>query len=327
MTERPLVSVITANYNAGRYLPAAIHSVLEQTLGSLELIVVDDRSSDDSVAILQREAARDPRVRVLVQAQNGGPAAARNRALDAARGRWIALFDSDDLMAPDRLERLVERAQGDGADMVADNLMVFADGSDEPWRPLLTGRDYAEPRWIDLAEYIAANRLYAKRPGLGYLKPLFCAERLAGLRYREDLRIGEDYDFVARLLARGCSLRFEPAALYRYRKHASSISHVLRREHIERMIAADAALAGEFAAQPASVRRAQHARERSLETALAYDRVIEGLKAGRLPDVLAASVRSPSVLPLLTMPVTARLKRIAARFMTSVRPPPAGAVA
>lgn len=314
MTAAPLVSVVCANYNGARHLEAAIASVLSQTLAALELIVVDDASSDDSVQILQQAAARDPRVRLIVQPRNGGPGAARNAALDAARGAWIAVFDSDDLMAPDRLDRLVSRADGEGADIVVDNLMVFQDGSEERWRPLLAGHEFAAPRWIGLAEYIAANRLYAKRPGLGYLKPLFRAERLAGVRYREELRVGEDYDLVARLLARGCSLRFEPAALYRYRKHDSSISHVLRRAHIEQMIAADGDFDRELAGQPAAVRRAQEARRRSLQRGLVYDQVITSLKSERLGEALAASVRSPAVWPLLTMPVTARLKRAAARL-------------
>lgn len=318
--DRPLVSVVTANFNGALYLQPAIRSVLDQTLSSLELIVVDDRSTDASVAIVEQEAARDPRVRLIVQDRNGGPGAARNRALDAARGRWIAVFDSDDLMAPDRLERLVERAEGEGADIVVDNLMVFQDGSDEPWRPLLSGREFAEPRWIELAEYIASNRLYAKRPGTGYLKPLFSADCLSGVRYREALRIGEDYDLVARLLARGCRLRLEPSALYRYRQRAGSISHVLKREHIEQMIVADAALGPELARQPAPVRRAQEGRAHSLQRGLVYDRVIEALKARRLDKALAAGVVAPSVWPLLAMPLTARLKRLAARLKAPPAP-------
>ncbi|RAK50701.1 glycosyltransferase family 2 protein [Phenylobacterium deserti] len=320
---QPVVSVITANFNGAAHLAAAVRSVLDQTLASLELIIVDDGSSDDSLAVIGQAAAGDPRVRVFVQPRNGGPAVARNRALDEARGRWIAVFDSDDLMEPDRLERLVARAEADGADMVVDNLMVFQDGSLQPGKPFLAGRGFVQPRWIDLAEYIAGARLYSRGPVLGYLKPLFRAASLQTpkLRYREDLRIGEDYDLVLRLLLRGRKLRLEPAALYRYRKHGASISHVMRREHIEQMIAADGALDAEFMRQPKDVRQAQAARRRSLRNALVYDRVIERLKARDLPRAMAASLTSPSVWPLLTMPITARLKRLAARLKRPGAPP------
>lgn len=315
MTEgaAPLVSVITANYNGAKHLAPAIRSVLRQTLGDLELIIADDCSTDDSLSVIAAEAAGDPRVRVLEARANGGPGAARNRALKAARGRYVAVFDSDDLMAPDRLEKLVARARVDHADIVVDNLLVFQDDGSAPWRAFLCQKAWSHPRWITLADYIEAGRMYSRQPGLGYLKPLFSAEILKNDRYREDLRIGEDYDLVLRLLAKGARMRFLPDALYRYRKHGASISHVMRREHIEQMLAADAALQIEKRAECEAVRRAQERRRRSLETALVYDRVICALKARQVGEALGACATQPAVWPLLTMPVTARLKRLAAR--------------
>jgi succinoglycan biosynthesis protein ExoO len=326
MTEaRPLVSVVTANYNGARYLAEAVRSVLSQTLSDFELIVVDDRSTDDSLAVIEAAAGGDPRVRVFVQPQNGGPGAARNRALSEARGRWIAVFDSDDLMAPDRLERLVARAEADGADIVVDNLRVFQDGSADAGKPFLTGRTWSAARWVDLAEYVDAARMYSKAPGLGYLKPLFRAEPVQAARYREALRIGEDYDLVVRLLAQGLKLRFEPAVMYGYRKHGTSISHVLRREHLVQMVSADASLEGIMMGQSKAVRRAFAARRRSLHAALAYDHVVERLKARDLVGGLAASLASPEVWPLLTLPVKARLKRLAAKVSAASPMQPAAA--
>jgi succinoglycan biosynthesis protein ExoO len=320
MTHRPTVSVITANFNGARHLAAAARSVLGQTLADFEWIVVDDGSRDESLAVLAQAVGGDPRVKVLSQA-NAGPAAARNRALAEASGRWIAVFDSDDLMAPDRLQRLVARGEADRAEIVVDNLCVFSEGSDAPWKPFLTGPAYARPRTITIADYIASARMYSNRPGLGYLKPLFLADAMAGVRYREDLKIGEDYDLVLRLLLKGCCMRLEPAALYRYRKHEGSISHRMRREHIQQMLAADAEL--DLAAQCAAVRRAQAARRRSLEAAIAYDRVIERLKARDLAGGLVQSLSRPDIWPLLTMPLAARLKRLAARLRPEAAAQPA----
>jgi succinoglycan biosynthesis protein ExoO len=313
---RPCVSVITANYNGGAHLAAAVRSVLRQSLASLELIVVDDASTDDSLAVIRQAAAGDPRVRVLKQRRNAGPAAARNRALEAARGRWIAVFDSDDLMSPDRLQRLVDCAEADWAEIVVDNLIVFSDDETQPWRPFLTGPAYARPRWLTLADYIGSSRIYSHRPDLGYLKPLICAATLrrTGLRYRQDLRVGEDYDLILRLLAEGAKMRLDPGPLYRYRRHDEEVSPARRREHLQAMLAADADFAARYPDQPPAVRRAQAARRRSLEAALSYDGVITQLKAHGVAGGLKASLNDPAVWPLLTMPVAARLKRFAARL-------------
>lgn len=320
MSGGPRVSVIMANYNGAAYVEAAVRSVLDQSLADLELIIIDDRSTDDSLAVIARTAAGDPRVRVLVQEVNGGPGAARNRGFDAACGTWIAVFDSDDLMSPDRLQRLVARGETDRADIVVDNLAVFTEGSDRV-EPFLAGHAYASPRWISLADYIAAARMYARGPGLGYLKPLFRAEALGAERYRTELRIGEDYDLVVRLLARGREMRLEPDPLYRYRKHGASISHALRRDHLLHMIAADVALDGIMMSQPRPARQAQAARRRSLHAALTYDEVVTRLKSGDVAGGLKTAMAAPEVWPLLRLPVLARIRRL---FAATGRDPSAG---
>lgn len=315
----PEVTVVMANYNGAAHIAAAIRSVLRQTLSDLELIVVDDASTDASVALAEQALAGDPRARLLRQDRNGGPGAARNRALDQARGRWVAIFDSDDLMEPHRLRRLVDAARADGAEIVADNLLVFSDLDLAGSRPLLQPRDFPAPCWIGLKELAAASRMYARGPDLGYLKPMVARQLLArtGARYQEQLRIGEDYDFLARLVASGAPLRVYPEPLYRYRKHASSISHRLAPEHLRQMLAAHAAFVAEVEPLPPAEKAALDRRRRSLERALVYDEIIEGIKTGQARRSLAAGLANPAVWPLLTMPVAARLKRIAA----AARPP------
>jgi glycosyltransferase involved in cell wall biosynthesis len=105
----PRTSVIITSYNYARYLPTAMASVLTQTDRDLELIVVDDSSSDDSVALAR--ACADSRVRVIVQPHRG-LGAARNTGIRSARGLYIAFLDADDVWAPDKLARqcdLLER--------------------------------------------------------------------------------------------------------------------------------------------------------------------------------------------------------------------------
>lgn len=301
-----------ANYNGARHLDAAVDSVLGQTLADLELIVIDDVSSDASVALLQARARLDPRVTVLRQPCNQGPAAARNRGLDAARGRWIAIVDSDDELAPDRLARLVGRAADDGARIVADNQTVFTEtGAFEPY-PMLPPDRFGAPRWITPAEFIEGGVMYGLGPDFGYLKPLIDRDLLAELRYDAGLRIGEDYDLLLRLMVRAGRLRLEPAALYRYRKHPQSISHRLTPAALTDMLAAQAQFCAQFPNLTPEQTGALNRRARSLERARAYETVISGLKAGAIASSLISAVGQPQIWALLTQPLRARLARLSA---------------
>jgi len=107
MSAAPLVSVIMAAHDAEAFIAETIASVQAQTLGDWELLVADDASSDRTTAIVAAAAAEDPRIRLIRLEPNGGVARARNEALAAAQGRFIAFLDSDDLWLPQKLERQV----------------------------------------------------------------------------------------------------------------------------------------------------------------------------------------------------------------------------
>ncbi len=111
---QPLVSIITPVYNAAHWLPQTLDSVRAQTLPAWEHILVDDGSTDDSIPVMEEACKRDGRVRLICATSHLGPAGARNLALRAARGRYIAFLDADDLWLPEKLERSVEwmRAHG-----------------------------------------------------------------------------------------------------------------------------------------------------------------------------------------------------------------------
>lgn len=99
-----LVSVIMPTYNCGRYIEEAVRSVIAQTYGNWELIIVDDMSCDGTPDILRPYTA-DPRIRYMRNERNMGAALTRNRALREARGRWVAFLDSDDVWLPEKLGR------------------------------------------------------------------------------------------------------------------------------------------------------------------------------------------------------------------------------
>lgn len=100
-----LISIVMPVYNASAYLEKTIRSAQEQTYTNWELIAVDDCSADDSFALLCRLAEQDPRIHPVKQEKNAGAAMARNRGTELARGRFLAFLDSDDVWAPEKLEK------------------------------------------------------------------------------------------------------------------------------------------------------------------------------------------------------------------------------
>ena len=104
---KPLVSVIVPAYNAAHTLEVTIQSVQAQTYSNWEMVITDDCSSDHTCELVESHARRDPRIRLFRQAQNGGPALARNRSLQEARGEMVAFLDADDLWLAPKLERQV----------------------------------------------------------------------------------------------------------------------------------------------------------------------------------------------------------------------------
>lgn len=313
--ERPTVSVVMACFNAAPYLRASVRSALDQTLGDIELIIIDDGSTDGSVAIGQDLALSDRRVQFHRMERNGGPAVARNRALDLARGRFVAILDSDDLMHPDRLRRLVALADAVEADIVADDLIIFDDEDRSPPEGFFRGARARQGGWVGLADYFRETVLYGRMPNLGFLKPLIRRDRLDdnGIRYDETLRIAEDDALIIRLLRTGARYRTMPDAGYFYRKHGSSISHRLSLANVEAMVLAGDRLAAELDDAPADVRRALARRNRAIRAARDFTLAIDALKARRPIAAAGRVLGHPGALPLFRMPIAAKLGRLLGR--------------
>lgn len=127
-----LVSVIMAAYNAEKTIARAIESVLVQTYGDFELLVIDDCSTDRTVEIVQ--AIPDARIRLIKNVQNSGVSYTRKHGLEVARGEWIAVLDSDDAWAPDKLEKQIKLCGERGADFVfTGSAFMNAEGEPVDW--------------------------------------------------------------------------------------------------------------------------------------------------------------------------------------------------
>lgn len=115
----PKVSIIMPVYNSARFMGRGIEKILSQSVGDLELICVDDCSSDDSQALIRSYMGKDARVRGIFRTENGGSASARNSGLEAARGEYVAFVDSDDYPADGSFyEKLLETSRSNDADIV-----------------------------------------------------------------------------------------------------------------------------------------------------------------------------------------------------------------
>jgi teichuronic acid biosynthesis glycosyltransferase TuaG len=103
-----LVSVITPAYNCAEYIEECIESVLNQTYQNWEMLIVNDKSTDNTQSIVESYAKKDSRIKLFNQEKNAGAAAARNKALELSQGRFVAFLDSDDAWRPNKLERQLE---------------------------------------------------------------------------------------------------------------------------------------------------------------------------------------------------------------------------
>jgi succinoglycan biosynthesis protein ExoO len=311
----PLVSILIVARNTGAFIDAAIRSARHQTIRDIEIVVIDDGSTDDTRVRAARHVAEDRRVRLLDGPQ-AGLVAVRNASLDAAHGQWAAILDSDDLLHPRHIERLLEAARRTGAQLVAANMVVFHSAATPPPSLFAAGPSWRQEQPIALPDYIRANMLFAKSVSLGYLKPLFNMTfmREQALQYDPRLRIGEDYDLVVRAIAAGARFVYIPQPSYFYRRHEASTSHRLARKDLVGLLeSADAGLDG--GGEP--VRSALAARRASLVAALAHHDAIEALKARQPLAMFRHLASHPGAVRLMAQSVR---EAVAKRVTRSKRP-------
>ncbi|MEL6641668.1 MAG: glycosyltransferase family 2 protein [Pseudomonadota bacterium] len=201
----PQIAILIAAWKAEKTLERAVVSAQAQSV-PVEIIIVDDASPDDTLALAKRLAADDPRITVLAQTENGGPAAARNRAIAQSTAPWLTVLDSDDYMEADRLAALLALAEQHDADFVADDIFKVDEADPNGPRSRMYADDRLGEQWLSTASFVEAN-LSSKHGGrreLGFLKPLMRRSFLEAedLSY-VDMILGEDYVLYATALASG----------------------------------------------------------------------------------------------------------------------------
>lgn len=230
------VSVLVPCFNAHATLERAVHSALGQTLRDIEVIIVDDASTDESWSITERLMAEDGRVRSIRNKQNCGKPVGMNRAMAKARGRWIAVLDADDWFAVNRLATLVELGERRGADMVADNQFFYDCRADTLVGTAWTPSDRITEWRMDFDAYLSGSDAYDTF-NFGMLKPMIRAAFIArtGLAYEPVARNGQDFLYLLHFFQQGGKAAICDRPLYAYTQPFGTISrhwsHEARRRY------------------------------------------------------------------------------------------------
>lgn len=221
-----LVSIIVPIYKVERYLCACIDSVLSQTYGDYELILVDDGSPDNCGSICDAYAEKDSRIRV-VHKPNGGLSDARNAGLDAAAGKYIYFLDADDSIQPDLLETLVPHLE-QGADLVTFSLRGFYDDGTLLPPSIRQAGDYLTDTPEKRLQFLHRVLLQGKI-GWDAWSRIFVREKIEryGLRFADNRKIfAEDLYFSLCYCAHAEHIVSLNACLYNYRLRSDSIMGV-----------------------------------------------------------------------------------------------------
>lgn len=207
-----LVSVVVPIYNVQDYLEDCLDSLHVQTLGDIEILCVNDGSTDGSLAVLQMCATRDPRIRIIDK-PNGGLSSARNAGIDAARSPYVCFLDSDDRFEPRACEEIYRALHDGGADVFTFAARCTPEDAAPEWMVLaLSPRD-------EVYEGFSPDLLFHENSRPFAWRTACRAEFLRGqgLRFDESLRFGEDQAFHFAVYPRARKTVLSSQRLYEYR--------------------------------------------------------------------------------------------------------------
>lgn len=208
------VSLIIPVYNGESYIHACLHSVLRQTYADWEAILIDDGSTDDSLAILHDYSKKDSRF-IVVSQKNQGVAVARNSGIKQACGDYVAFLDIDDTLDPDCLNVFINQFEDD-IDIVVGTFYMIKKG--KKVKKLIKNEILGK---VDYLKMVLSGKcgweLWAKM----YRRELFNEN----ISIPQHIRIGEDAAVYIQLVARSCKVKIINEAIYNYIQYPSSVSH------------------------------------------------------------------------------------------------------
>lgn len=220
----PLVSVVVPVYNLESYVERCLQSLVAQTLNDLEVLVVDDGSTDQSPAIIRRFAERYPgKIRAFTK-PNGGHGSACNFGIEHALGTWVKIVDGDDFLEPDTCAFLAARAEETGADLVIGNLRHIFEDRTQPFKPLPIDGE----KLLDAADRTALFQSWATPCGRLYRRTLFSED--PALRFLPGI-IFADVNFVPKSYLAAQRIYYVDRIVYEYdvTRPAQSVKQTDRR--------------------------------------------------------------------------------------------------
>ena len=210
-----MVSIVMPAYNAAKTIRASIESVQAQTVKEWELIVVDDGSTDNTASILTELAASDNRIRFLQNEKNSGASYTRNRAIELARGEWIAFLDSDDLWKPEKIEKQLGLAAMHPDMVICYTASSFINDEGEPYGYVM-----------EAVEYMTYKMLLRKNL-LSCSSVMIRASVMKAIKMPND-KMHEDY-YVWLNVLRSCGVAYginEPLLVYRLCANSKSSNRI-----------------------------------------------------------------------------------------------------
>ncbi|MDQ0322503.1 succinoglycan biosynthesis protein ExoU [Pararhizobium capsulatum DSM 1112] len=291
------ICVIIAAMNAAPTIARAVETALREP-ETIEVIVIDDGSRDDTIGAAKTVDDGSGRLRTHRFEQNRGPAAARNMAIEMSKAEVLSILDADDFLFPGRFRQLL--AQEDW-DFVADNI-AFVDEEGASRAHLELVEIEPDPKLIDLKTFVEGNisKSGVRRGEIGFLKPLMRRAFLDenGLRYREDLRLGEDYDLYARALAAGARYKVIHSCGYGAVVRGNSLSGSHRTEDLRRLYEADRAILSQ-APLSNEERRIIRQHEQHIRARYELRHFLDLKKSQGFAHALSYAVRHPAALPAI----------------------------
>ncbi len=291
----PQVCVIVAAKDAAATIGAAVRSALAEP-EVCEVILVDDASRDGTAAAARAASGGDPRLRILEQETNSGPAAARNAALEATSAPYVAILDGDDAILPGRFRTLLGCGNWD---FVADNILFVAEDADGHLDLPADTVQPAPAEPLSLSAFVAGNISdgLRERGEMGFLKPLIRRDFLQqnGLRYAPEMRLGEDFDLYARALLAGARFGVTRQVGYVARTRSNSLSAQHRAADLKALLDACDGHLRAAPSEPALWRHRAQVRRRYLLRACLDVKRDHGL-AGALRFALSPPANLPPIV-------------------------------
>lgn len=227
--QNPIISIVTPTYNVEAFIEEQVNSLVNQDLPGVELVIVDDGSSDNTLSILKQLGEKHPEI-TLVSQENQGPSRARNVGLELFRGEYLYFVDADDIVPSGALKALYEAAQAEGADIVTGRSLSFNS----------TGSWYIGGHY-NAGLFNEGMRSFATNPelvySLGPASKLYKRKIIENLRMPENIKIGEDQPFVLEALLRSQKIYTIDAIVYNYRSRETDEASLSQIVSVDPLIA------------------------------------------------------------------------------------------